>query len=731
MLMINNDRFGIARGLLCIAILVLSQRPHLMAQGRYATSDNHSGYVHWIELVDENNTKIDPTAEFPKPYSPEKTCGRCHEFDTIAHGWHFNAVDPQSDAGRSGQPWIWSDPRTGTHLPLSYRGWNGTYDPDVLGLTRWEVAAKLGGYLPGGGPGAKASLVDASASEQRNQSGADTDETVGEDRSAITGELPVDCLMCHRNEGSGYSPFAWTEQVENQNFAYAPTIALGIAEVNGSMSRLKQFDPSDADAASKLPKLTYQTERFRSDGKVFIDLVRKPQNNACYYCHTNVTADTLTGQRWLHDEDIHLRAGMQCADCHRNGLDHQTVRGFSGERHPGGASIASLSCQGCHVGSESTHSGSLAGDPLAQAGRLGAPNPAHRGLPPLHFEKLSCTACHSGPAPQQEVPRLINSIAHHLGEHVKRTGDEFPAIYGPVNLPLSTAGIADPNHDHAAASESAAGNTAGSSAGTLTGSFAGSFTSEQAKYTPQRLLWPSFWGTIEAGEVTPLNPQLAYELVRKPLKVRKDFTQELYEVSLSLSERKELLGDDRARVKDDQRTPEEQGKVASAEKAARAVQLEERVGGALAAIEERFPGKQAVYLTAGSGWVRYGEAKLKALPAEELGQAAQPYTWPLAHNVRPARQSLGAEGCLQCHSDNSTFFFADVTPASLIPEQVLPAIKVVELQGTDVQQLKNWNQLFAGRASFKIASLVALAATCLLTLSALAWNIGAYWQRKA
>ena len=167
MLTTNYDRFGIARGLLCAAAIVLCARPQLMAQGRYATSDNHSGYVHWIELVDENNTKIDPTAEFPKPYSPEKTCGRCHEFDTIAHGWHFNAVDPQTDAGRPGQPWIWSDARTGTHLPLSYRGWDGTYDPDVLGLSRWEVAAKLGGYLPGGGPGAKSSLDDATAGEQR------------------------------------------------------------------------------------------------------------------------------------------------------------------------------------------------------------------------------------------------------------------------------------------------------------------------------------------------------------------------------------------------------------------------------------------------------------------------------------------------------------------------------------------------------------------------------------
>ncbi|MEO8270690.1 MAG: hypothetical protein ABI557_13285, partial [Aureliella sp.] len=648
------------------------------AQGRYATSDSHSGYVHWIELLDASNTKVDPTAEFPQPYSPERTCGRCHEFDTISHGWHFNATDPSAESGRPGQPWIWSDPRSGTHLPLSYRGWEGTYNPDVLGLSRWEVAAKLGGFMPGGGVG---SSQDETQSVSSEAAGA---EAVERDRSAITGATPIDCLLCHNNQGSGYSPFAWTEQIENQNFAYAPTVALGLAEVNGSMARLKKFDPAAADAASKLPKLTYNISRFRSDGKVFIDLVRKPQNNACNYCHTNVSADSLSGSRWLHDEDIHVRAGMMCADCHRNALDHHTVRGFEGERHMAGTLIASLSCQGCHMGSEAETI-----DPLTRAGRMGAPKPAHRGLPPLHFDKLSCTACHSGPQLEQQVARQINSIIHRLGEHVKRTGQELPAILGPVNLPR------DDQRPNA-----------------VDQSDADSVSDSHSKYTPHRLLWPSFWGTLSEGKVEPLNPELAYELVRKSLKVRKDFTEEMREVSLSLSQRKALLGEDRARVKDEDRNDEERDKVQGAEDSARKAQIDERLLAALTAIEEQFPGKQAVYVTAGTGWVRYGESKLKILHKEELGLAAEPYAWPMAHNVRPARQALGAEGCTQCHSDESNFFFAELKPVGLVPAQELSSVRVHELQQADMVRLKNWNQLFAGRSSFKIASLIALAATC-------------------
>ncbi len=679
----------------------------LMAQNRYATSDNMSGYVHWIELYDANNNRIDPTAEFPQPYSPERTCGRCHEFDTIAHGWHFNAVNSGSEPGRPGQPWIWSDPRSGTHLPLSYRGWEGTYNPDVLGLSRWEVAAKLGGFLPGGGPGAEESLTATVAQAAGEPAATDV---AGRDRSKVTGPLPVDCLLCHRNQGSGYSPFAWTEQIEDQNFAYAPTVAFGLAEVSGTMARLKEVDPAAPDAASKLPKLTYDLDRFRSDGKVYVDLVRKPLNNSCYYCHTNVMANSLTGSRWLHDEDVHLRAGLACADCHRNGLDHHTVRGFESEQHPAGSLIASLSCQGCHLGSESN-----ATDPLARAGRLGAPKPAHAGLPPLHFDKLSCTACHSGPLSEAIVGRQINSIAHHLGEHIKRTGQEFPAIVGPVNIPIAS----DAQPSAVPDGEAADGVRSNEQK-----------TTDQ-KYTPHRMMWPSFWGTLEKGQVTPLNPETAYDLVRKPLKVRREFTDELRDVSLSLTQRKELLGEDRARVKDEERTAEEQAKVRAAEKVARQEQIDERLIGALSAIEEQFPGKQAVYVTGGTGWVRYGPDKVKALPAEELGGAADPYAWPLAHNVRPARQALGASGCTECHSDDAQFFFADIQPVGLIPDQEIASLKVHQLQKADMQRLQTWNQMFVGRSSFKIASLIALSLTCLITLSVMAWNIGTYWQRRS
>jgi len=675
------------------------------SQSKYASSDSQKGYVHWIDLYDADNQRIDP-AENSRPYSPEKTCGRCHDFKTISHGWHFNSNSTENpgDAGRPGQPLIWNDPRTGTHLPLSYRDWRGTFNPSDLGLTNWQVAAKFGGYLPGVSP----EIPQGSSSQNLDGSSADSQVHATIDRSHITGTLPVDCMLCHHRPGSGYSPFVWTEQIEEQNFAYAPTAALGLAVVTGNMRRLKDnFDVRSPDTQDQLPQVRYEASRFRSDGKVFIDLVRRPTNDACYYCHTELSSQAPSGSRWTHDQDVHLRAGMLCADCHHNGLDHQTVRGFETENHPVGSLAAAWSCQGCHIGNptglgsgqDATSLG--AGDIPSLPGRLGAPLPAHRGIPPLHFEKMSCTACHSGPALSHEIQRQIVSIGHDLGHHIKRTGDELPAIFGNINLPVDANGSITPDAVH-------------------------------GKYTPHRLLWPSFWGLIKEGQLQPVNPELAYELIRKPLKVRRDFGEELGEVKLSLAQRREILGDDRtARMKQEELNDDQRQKIETAENAERERQVEERILAALVELESVSPGAQAVFVSGGSGYARGAEGKLSQLNSSQLGDAAQPYAWPAAHAVRPARMALGATGCQECHGKESPFFFATVQPVGIVPGQNVEPIPIHQLQQADVERLTAWSQLFDGRSWFKLLGLTALGLTGFVVLSAFAVNLSDLWRNKS
>ena len=68
--------------------------------------------------------------------------------------------------------------------------------------------------------------------------------------------------------------------------------------------------------------------------------------------------------------------------------------------------------------------------------------------------------------------------------------------------------------------------------------------------------------------------------------------------------------------------------------------------------------------------------------------AADPYCWPLAHEVRPARQALGvggAEGCAHCHAPDSPFFFSEVKApalADLDGAKVTPMYEFQEVDGT-------------------------------------------------
>ncbi len=460
-------------------------------------------------------------------------------------------------------------------------------------------------------------------------------------------------------------------------------MALGLGTVSGNLKRLKDdFDPRAAGASEKMPKFAYDMDRIRDDGKVFFDLIRKPSNDACYYCHTNLDADAVTGSRWLHDEDIHIRADIACADCHRNGLDHQTVRGFEGEVHLDGISIASLTCQGCHVGnpSDSTSSTDI-------AGRLGAPRPEHRGIPPLHFDKLSCTVCHSGPLPQMTAPRLVNSIVHRLGEHQRRTGLEWPAIIGPVMLPTGSA----------------------------TASMA---ALPAAKYMPNRLFWPSYWATMKDGEIKPLHPAENYELLRGVLKVRRDFNSELAEVKLPLSKRSEVIGAERAKAEPDELTADETSQLAAAESELRTEQIRDRLAEALTLIEQKYPESVAIFISGGSGFLKTAEGGFEELKTEAITAAADYVAWPLAHNVRPATQSWGVTGCTECHGYESPFFGAEVLPVGLVPNQTIAAFPIHQRQQVDMVRMDQCSQMFAGRSAFKFVSFAALGLTIAVVMSA-------------
>ena len=609
---------------------------------RFAHSDSDSRYVHHIDLYDVQGRKITP--ESNQPYSAIKTCGRCHDYESISHGWHFNAFLGETLDGRAGEPWIWTDARTGTQLPLAYRNWAGLNNPTKIDISPWEVTHQFGGRIPGGG-------VAAATPDEETQ-----DTVTESSRWPLSGTLDVDCMICHASSGA-YDFNARREQIQDENFSWAATAGLRLGTISGEVSRIKDdADLTDEKTLEKLPKVTYDSRLFALDGTVFMDLVRHPPNNACYQCHSNRTiGDKGIDARWTHDQDVHLRAGMKCVDCHRNGIDHEITRGYEAvndekKEATHADNSATLSCKGCHFGEEDDSQ--LIGL-TSRAGRLGSPFPAHEGLPPLHFDKLSCTACHAGPIPTNSAKRMMTSFSHGLGEKEHRTGEELPAIVAPV------------------------------------------FTKQSdGKVYPHRAMWPSFWGMLSDGNVTPLNPNHVYDATRRALRVRKDFVAEIVDKE----------------------------------------KFDESVAKALQAIEEEFAteDQKAVYVSSGFVYANDSsendEPKLSMI---DLGQIKNAETlgmqkWPIAHTVRPAGWSLGVGGCTDCHRDDAPLFAGTVAAIGPGKDDGEP-VTMASLQGINADQRLRWNQMFAGRSLFKIAiasSVVLLAMVLLIGVGAFASRLG-------
>jgi hypothetical protein len=436
----------------------LAQAQRNTAPPKAMLGDNSAGSrgqpAHIIALRDPEGDTIQPEDRRPLPFSPIQTCGaNCHDVAAISRGWHFNAGLAGVPAGRNGQPWLFVDRDTATQIPLSYRDWPGTYKPSQLGLSNWGMTLRFGGRMAGGMP-------------------EDHPGAAGHARWAVSGALEVNCLTCH-DASPGYDQAEYARQVAQENFRYAPTAASGLALVTGSAKEMPDFFdyllPSSVEDSleSKIPRVDYARPRFLPNGKVAFDIAREVKVTRCYYCHTNIDVSQTGASRWKASEDVHLARGITCVQCHRNGLDHMITRGYEGGQAAAGDEFATtLSCRGCHMGDDA--------DPN-MPGRMSAPTPDHGGIPPIHFEKLSCTACHSGPWPADNTRRMKNGLSHGLGEfNVNKSAEVLPHIEYPVFAPQ-----------------------------------------QDGKIGPNRMVWPAFWGRLRAGSVAPLNPDEVRKVLQK------------------------------------------------------------------------------------------------------------------------------------------------------------------------------------------------------------------------
>jgi len=555
--------------------------------------------VHVIGLCDGEGDKISPDDDPLLPFSMRQTCCECHSYEVISKGWHFNAVDANAVPGRKGQPWIFVDPGTCTQIPLSYRPWPGVFHPEKLGISSFKFTQLFGRHMPGGGVGELES--------------DDPEEMIRQD---ISGRLEINCLSCH-NADPGQDQAEYAGQVARQNFRWAAAAACEFASVKGAaVTQPDTYDPLMDDAIAT----TYRENTFDHKKNVFFNVVRKVPNERCYFCHSNIEVGEHGSEEWEADEDVHLAAGLTCVDCHRNGLDHNIIRGYEGEdlasKNP---LAASTTCKGCHT-----------------EGRLGAPVPEHLGIPPVHFEKLTCTACHSGPWPEQMTYRGKTSRAHALGTHnSNKSADALPHIVYPVFAQQGGIG-------------------AGYRGQLLVLNGGG-------KIAPHKLIWPAFWATLKEKKVTPIALNLA----------------------------KRAVGRSIARAK-----PRSPGDWPSL--------TDEHITKALNSLQKTVEG-EPVYICGGK---LYGLDESGQLREAQEHPAAQPYLWPIAHNVRPVAQSLGIRRCEDCHSTGGPFFFGEVEIDSPLAGEQVATKEMVEFQGIDAFYAWAFAFSFVFRPFLKVVALV-------------------------
>ena len=546
--------------------------------------------IHVIPLFAENQDgekgkQIKPDEKKQLPFSTRITCGECHTYDTIKHGWHFNAVDSNIPAGRPGQPWIYFNSKTFTQIPLSYRQWPGTYKPEQFGMSEFQFTIFSGRHMPGGGSGeVKATIID----------------DIG--RQMVSGNLEINCLACH-NAHYGHdmgSVTGYSVQVSSrENFRWAAAASSEIADVTGTAKDLEVFyDPFlDSDI-----QVNYKKEAFNENDEVLLHIVREVPNDRCSFCHSNLYQDSnLKTEKWTQDEDIHLSAGLKCVDCHRNGLDHNIIRGYPEEESfSDNPLVSSSTCEGCHI--------SQGQEELPEAGRFGAPIATHPGIPAVHFDKLTCTACHSGPWPEQEAVYTKTSRAHSLGiPDVKKEPDVLPHILSPVLAKQQWI---------------------------ITGEGDSEEVIEGEKIAPYKILWPSFWGILDSNGVTPVYKDVVDKVVS------------------GMFDNIELTYRDSWREITDEMIIE-----------------------AITALTKSVEG-QVVFISGGKLYSLDESGQLN----EQEHPAAEPYLWPVAHNVRPAAQALGVRYCTDCHATDSPVFFGDVKIDSPVEDTWDSSREMIEFQ---------------------------------------------------
>ncbi len=384
-----------------------------------------------IWLKNGQGERISPSRNSAEPYSPRRSCGTCHGYATITSGGHFRIGVLRPGAGpflnrrilKTLQRISLLTPFSETlaskrnvssrTMGLSVYDWIGAGGKY---LPKGRVAAAAGGwYHPGGGILEFARKPDGSLDFSKPLAGAETgkaDRLDGDFSSRFTpdgkshfqasGAVEADCLICHDQD---YRMKDRNTQLDRRNYRWAATSGAGMGRIDGAV-----FNPIPlpTDAAGEdvrkgrwnfetRPGVSYEWSdraRFTAEGKLKGKVISGAVSaRNCLQCHGEMAAVNM-GTIFDAGNDVHVRAGFRCTDCH--GLEGKTKaerlrHRFAGEeaRRISGGGLKT--CVSCHL--EGRYRPQRAGLPEE------AKNPlkVHRGKFPrasFHFYVIGCAGCH-------------------------------------------------------------------------------------------------------------------------------------------------------------------------------------------------------------------------------------------------------------------------------------------------------------------------------------------------
>jgi hypothetical protein len=733
---------------------------------------NRTTPAHFIPLRDENNGLIVPTDIDPMPYSARFTCGPCHDYKTIQRGWHFDAMKSEKN-GRPGEPWIWLDARTGTVLPLSYRKWPGVWDPKAVRLNPWDFTLLFGRHTPGGGPAEPGEEdVFPGVDSRWNVSGkaeinclACHNKSGRQDHSEWAKQILRENLRWAATAAAGIGEVGgmasrlketWDiydgPNLDDHEWAVAPSVKYKTVDFDGKHRYFFDisYPPDDRNCLA-----CHSVSPVKETRATAAADVHTAKGIKCADCHRNDLGHGILRGYEGESQDTGNRTAdsFTCRGCHM-GEDPTgeklVVPGRLGAPYPKHKGIPlvhfrTLSCTVCH-------SGPLPGKDWARvrtsrANRLGVygvaqwstdqpaiiePVYIRGGRGKIEPRRLLWPAFWARTEGKEIVP-LEPGVVEAAAGDILKCEDRVAAVLAAVTticgeneVPVLAAGgwLFEVNVDgRLDASPMVAAEKAGGG--------------DEAH---------PFWGTKKDGVISPLIPDFNPSAEDKDPAIEPRIQSVLEGLGTvagapgkpAVVVRKTLyqITDGNlasARVPAELATASGPGwlqgnkfeplaanfdvRTVAAKAGTEETLTEEQVGfvlKALAAKDTGTPGPAKgaaphfIYVSGGQTFRLTEDGKLASGASDA---AAAPVTWPLAHNVRPVQQSLGWNGCTDCHTADSKFFFKTATGTGPLLTENVASRSATAFMGVGRLFHRVFGLTFAVRPFFKIVLAVTILAT--------------------